>query len=137
MTAPGQPVWQRVATAIAEDIRSGRLKVGDRIPTAAALAERHGVSRSTALKAIAELQAHGILTGEPGRAVVVTGEPAAPAPTPEVIAQQVDGLAETVRDLSEKLGAHEAHLLELYDRLGYPRPGAETKLVRRRRTGTE
>ena len=44
------------------DIQSGRLSPGDRLPSDAALAEAHGVSRATAHKALHELQRMGLVT---------------------------------------------------------------------------
>lgn len=103
MTGAHAPIWQRVADAITADIRDGRLTPGDRIPTAAALAAQHQVSRSTALRAISTLQTQGILTGEPGRAVIVTGSPAAGAPSPEALAARLE-------EMEERVGALEAGL---------------------------
>ncbi|MEW5848425.1 MAG: PLP-dependent aminotransferase family protein [Myxococcota bacterium] len=56
------PVFVQIARAVAEDIRRGRLKPGDRLPGSRTLAERLGVHRNTVLAAYDELHAEGWLT---------------------------------------------------------------------------
>ncbi|MFJ2930744.1 GntR family transcriptional regulator [Streptomyces massasporeus] len=54
-----RPLEERIADIIAAE----GLDVGQRFPSAAALAERFGVSRPTVAKALAKLEAAGVLTG--------------------------------------------------------------------------
>ena len=54
-----RPLVERVAAVIADD----RLKVGAAFPSASVLATRLGVSRPTVTKALAELEAAGLLAG--------------------------------------------------------------------------
>lgn len=54
--------WSELAERYRSDIEEGRLAPGDRLPSDAALAELHGVSRATAHKALHELQRMGLVT---------------------------------------------------------------------------
>ena len=55
------PLYQQVSEKILGRIRSGELKVGDRLPPEASLAEELGVSRSTVRLAFTELENSGVL----------------------------------------------------------------------------
>lgn len=63
---PG-PKYLRIADALAEDIYSGRLSVGDRLPTHRDLAWRLGVTVGTVSRAYAESERRGLIVGEVGR----------------------------------------------------------------------
>lgn len=56
---------------IAEEIRSGQLAPGTRLPTHRELAAREGMSLVTATRVYAELQAMGLVSGEAGRGTFV------------------------------------------------------------------
>jgi GntR family transcriptional regulator/MocR family aminotransferase len=81
---PGKtPVFLQLAHGIAEDVRRGRLRPGERLPGSRALAERLGVHRNTVLAAIRELEAQGWVRAEPARGVFVAVElPRAPEVAP-------------------------------------------------------
>ncbi|MEU7428404.1 GntR family transcriptional regulator [Streptomyces sp. NPDC040750] len=57
---------QRVADALLEEIERGTLTAGDQIPTIAVLAEKYGVNKNTASKAVVNLKELGILSGLAG-----------------------------------------------------------------------
>ncbi len=59
--------YQKIATALREDIVAGRLASGARLPTRRALSERFGVSEITVRRAVAELEAQGWVEGQRGR----------------------------------------------------------------------
>ncbi|MDP2306889.1 MAG: PLP-dependent aminotransferase family protein [Pseudomonadota bacterium] len=65
------PVFLQLAHAIAEDVRRGRLRPGERLPGSRALAERLGVHRNTVLASLQELEAQGWVRAEPARGVFV------------------------------------------------------------------
>ena len=67
------PKYERVASAIREQIRSGQLKPGDSLPTTAQLQEIHQVSYGTLRTALLLLKAEGLIVGHPGERVVVAG----------------------------------------------------------------
>src|SRR5436853_6336014 len=59
-----QPIFIRLARAISDDVRRGRLKPGDALPGSRSLAPALGVDRNTVLAAYAELTAEGWITTE-------------------------------------------------------------------------
>ncbi|MEA2778923.1 MAG: hypothetical protein QOK29_467 [Rhodospirillaceae bacterium] len=63
----GGPRYKAIADALATDLRSGRLKPGDRLPTHRELAYRLGVTVGTVTRAYAEAQRRGLLEGQVGR----------------------------------------------------------------------
>lgn len=63
--------YQAIADAIAGDVRAGRLKPGDRLPTHRALAWRLGVTVGTVTRAYAEAHRRGLVEGEVGRGTFV------------------------------------------------------------------
>jgi DNA-binding transcriptional MocR family regulator len=63
---PG-PRYKAIAEALAADLRSGRLKPGERLPTHRELAYRLGVTVGTVTRAYAEAQHRGIVDGQVGR----------------------------------------------------------------------
>jgi GntR family transcriptional regulator, phosphonate transport system regulatory protein len=65
--AAGVSLWRQVSEGLAADIRSGRYGIDDRLPPSTELARRFQVNRHTVLKAIAHLQAEGLLRMERGR----------------------------------------------------------------------
>ncbi len=66
-TPTGLPLYQRIAESIAREIRRGRLRPAERLPSSRQLAQELGVNRNTVLAAYAELELQGYLTTEPAR----------------------------------------------------------------------
>ncbi|CAJ0686475.1 aminotransferase-like domain-containing protein [Ralstonia mannitolilytica] len=66
-----QARYQPLVERLAEQIRSGRLPPGTRLPTHRQLALRHGVALVTATRVYAELEAMGLVSGEVGRGTFV------------------------------------------------------------------
>jgi GntR family transcriptional regulator, phosphonate transport system regulatory protein len=67
----GVTVWRQIAESLSADLRSGRIKPGDRLPTELELAERFSVNRHTVRRAVATLAEQGILRIEQGRGTFV------------------------------------------------------------------
>jgi GntR family transcriptional regulator/MocR family aminotransferase len=65
-----------------EAIRSGRLPVGERLPSSRELARALGVSRGLVQECFGQLQAEGYLTSQVGSATRVATHARAPAPAP-------------------------------------------------------
>ncbi|WDZ86862.1 winged helix-turn-helix domain-containing protein [Micromonospora cathayae] len=65
------PKYERVASAIRDQIRDGRLKPGDQIPTTQGLIETYGVSYGSVRTALLILKAEGLLEGRQGEGVYV------------------------------------------------------------------
>ena len=69
-TGPHAP-YMLIAYALAEKIKSGELKPGDRVPGVTELVETHNVSHSTARRALAKLKEMGLTDTVPGYATFV------------------------------------------------------------------
>lgn len=65
------PKYERVASAIRDQIRSGQLKPGDQLPTTQGLIEEHGVSYGSVRTALLILKAEGLIEGRQGEGVFV------------------------------------------------------------------
>lgn len=65
------PLYHQVYSAILHDIRDGRLRLGDTLPTEAEIGERFGVSRITVRQAVADLVRAGHLVRERPRGPLV------------------------------------------------------------------
>lgn len=65
------PLFRRIAYDLAEQIASGRLGPGDRLPSTRALAERYDAAMRTATRAVGLLHDAGLVEGDPGRGVFV------------------------------------------------------------------
>lgn len=66
-----RPLFQRVIDDLTTDIRAGRLKPGDRIPSAQQLVHAYGISTMTAQRALQDLRSRGITHGMPGKGTYV------------------------------------------------------------------
>jgi len=86
----GGPVYLSIADAIAEDLGTGRLAPGARLPTHRDLAGRLGVTVGTVSRAYAEAARRGLVSGEVGRGTFVRARfgdvvPAPSAGEPSVV----------------------------------------------------
>jgi GntR family transcriptional regulator/MocR family aminotransferase len=68
------PVFLRIARAVADDVRRGRLRPGDALPGSRALAASLGVHRNTVLAAYRELAAEGWIATTRARGTFVSAE---------------------------------------------------------------
>jgi len=66
----------RLAALLRRQIDSGALRPGDRLPTEAQLASRHGVSRTVVREAVHQLKSHHLLQSRQGSSVYVAPTPA-------------------------------------------------------------
>ncbi|GAA4618805.1 GntR family transcriptional regulator [Saccharopolyspora hordei] len=78
-TGSGVPPFEQVRSSIAEQIRSGELPVGTKLPTVRALAADLGIAVNTAAKAYRELEQAGLIEtrGRAGTFVSDAGDQAA------------------------------------------------------------
>lgn len=67
----GVAVWRQIENTLAEEIASGALPAGERIPTEPQLAERFEVNRHTIRRAVSALVERGLLRVEQGRGTFV------------------------------------------------------------------
>lgn len=72
--------YRKIAAQIAEDIASGRLQPGDRLPPQREFAYERGIAPSTAGRVYAELIRRGVATGEVGRGTFVRAGVPQPKP---------------------------------------------------------
>jgi GntR family transcriptional regulator len=76
VTGGGPPRYREIIRAISGDIASGRIRVGDRLPTEKELCVHHGVGRHTIRAAIGELVNLGMLERRPRiGTTVIAAEP--------------------------------------------------------------
>ena len=73
----GLPLFLQLSKAVADDIRSGRLKPGDALPGTRALAARLGVHRNTVIAGYQELVSEGLVEARWGGGTFVAQSPAA------------------------------------------------------------
>lgn len=130
--------YKTLVDHFAQDILSGRLPAGTRLPTHRKLAASHGLALVTATRVYAELQAMGLVSGEAGRGTFVKDLSLPlglgvdyPAQAPEhidlnfnspVVAGQTDLLRTTLRQLAQS-GDLES-LLHYQPHAGRPRDRA-------------
>lgn len=67
----GLALWRQIESALTEEIQSGLLQPGDRLPPESELAERFRVNRHTVRRAVAALQQAGTVRVEQGRGTFV------------------------------------------------------------------
>jgi GntR family transcriptional regulator len=70
LTGPHAP-YMLIVYVLAEKIKSGELKPGDRLPSVTELVETYAVSHSTARRALAKLKEMGLTDTVPGYATFV------------------------------------------------------------------
>src|SRR5688572_2029734 len=75
------PIFLALAQAIAADVQSGRLKVGDQLPPQRDLADALGVTVTTVTRGYAEAARLGLVSGEIGRGTFVRPPAFAPLQT--------------------------------------------------------
>lgn len=71
----GVSAWRQIADALRDEIASGVLAAGERMPTEAELALRFGVNRHTLRRALAALAADGLVRADQGRGTFVADRP--------------------------------------------------------------
>ena len=70
------PLYHQLARALERDIREGRLREGDRLPSEPELAETHGIGRPTVRQAVESLVRQGLLVRKRGSGTYVAPAPA-------------------------------------------------------------
>jgi GntR family transcriptional regulator len=67
----GRPLYEQMADTLRAEIRAGRYRPGDKLPSERELSERFSVSKVTARQAIVQLRAEGLVTSRVGYGVFV------------------------------------------------------------------
>jgi len=105
----------QVADALREEIHSGRLKPGQKLPSARQLADRFQVAVMTASNGVRVLREEGLVSSTQGRGTFVrqTDDPAPAAQAPGAsgaLAERVGVLEGELKQLAERLADVEALL---------------------------
>jgi DNA-binding GntR family transcriptional regulator len=66
-----QPLSRQLAALIREQIRTGELPPGSRLPSINALAAEHEIATATVVKALRTLKDEGLIVGESGHGTFV------------------------------------------------------------------
>jgi GntR family transcriptional regulator len=70
-----RPVFRQIADLLRDDIRSGRLAEGARLPSERELMDAYGAARGTVRQSIAQLRSEGLITTAHGRGAFVRSRP--------------------------------------------------------------
>ncbi len=97
LKASGTLLHRQLYVILRQDILQGKFRIGDRLPTQEALCGQFSVSRITVRRALADLQAEGLVRSERGVGAFVTHHlPARPVPASLALiaaARQAPGLS--------------------------------------------
>jgi GntR family transcriptional regulator len=69
---PDVPDYWRIADEVIADVRAGKLKTGDKLPSIAELREKYGVSHGTVQMSYARLEALRIIRRRQGKGIYIT-----------------------------------------------------------------
>jgi GntR family transcriptional regulator/MocR family aminotransferase len=128
--AEGQPTFLRIARAITDDIRRGRLRAGDALPGTRTLADSLGVHRNTVLAAYRELFAEGWIASEKARGTFVSAD------IPDAEPKRFSAKAAVVRGVAARPGYDLAPPLRMHGGSDPLALAAETRLRERSRTAS-
>ena len=108
----GQPKYLQLADELRRKITDGTYGVGAELPSTAQLTSAYDVSTTVVRAAMRELRGEGIIVGQPGKAVYVTGLPTERPSGGDLVdvRKQLAELSESVNDAIKKLDARVAKL---------------------------
>ncbi|MBL8806267.1 MAG: PLP-dependent aminotransferase family protein [Rhodospirillales bacterium] len=115
------PVYLAIADVIANDVASGRLPVGARLPTHRALAGALGVTIATITRAYAEAERRGLIDGTAGRGTFVRDRRRECSCGPDEAARAGRGFADLSRSFPLELPGLGNHIEELLTKIGTAR----------------
>ena len=99
------PPYMQVANKLRDEIREGKFKTEDKLPSYPQLAKRFGVSLQPINNAIRVLREEGwVFTTQRGT-FVRAGEPTTEPPSPDyaAVTEQLDSITGTITDLRDRL----------------------------------
>jgi len=91
---------EHITRSLSDEIASGRLRPGDRLPTEHFLSQNFGVSRNVVREAIASLRAQGLIESRQGIGAFVAAQRQPAEPLQRVSAQLLEG-DNTIRNMFE------------------------------------
>lgn len=106
MTAEDLQPYQRIMQDVKDQVRLGRLKVNDKLPSTRELADHYGVAPGTVQRALAELRTEDVIYSHQGRGSFIR-ESAIDA-VADPTSQAIKRLEEQVAELRERLDRLEA-----------------------------
>ncbi|MGW5609431.1 GntR family transcriptional regulator [Streptomyces sp. NPDC003753] len=101
MTDEAMQPYQRIAQDVRDQIRLGRLKGNDKLPSTRELADRYQVAPGTVQRALAELRTGGIIYSHQGRGSFIRESAVDAVADPTT--QAIKRLEEQVADLTARL----------------------------------
>ncbi|MFD9881522.1 GntR family transcriptional regulator [Streptomyces alboflavus] len=102
-------VNEQIAETLREEIKTGKLRAGDKLPSVRAIAERFEVAAGTATKAVQLLTKWGLVTPDSTRGYFVSAQASdareEPSPSPEftAIMREIESVREHLGRLDERL----------------------------------
>ena len=106
-------LYRQIFDTISEQIRSGQLAPGERLPSEAETARQFGVSRITSKRALHMLAAEGLITRVPGRGSFVAEQPSAAS---ENSGAEGAMIALVIEDFADSFGNKLVYAVEEYCR---------------------
>jgi GntR family transcriptional regulator len=103
---PGEPgpKYRQIAEELREQIASGALEVGGKMPTKDRLAKLYDVALATVTRALEELQREGLIRSDQGAGTWILKKPSAgPSPEFTAIMERLDGMDGEIRQLREQV----------------------------------
>ena len=107
--------YLEIAAEIREQIRSGRLRPGDKLKTVRSMAADYSVAQGTVGAAMEVLRAEGLIDTVQGKGSIVVAVPGEVPADPDVAK-----LSAEVAELREKVRDHDVMLRDLYSRIPGP-----------------
>lgn len=108
------PEYRRIVDAIRERIGSGKLAVGDALPSLAQIRIEFGVTEGIARRALVALREEGLVTTHMGKGSYVRAAPEEPVDLTDAM-RAVGGVQEEIRRLGQRVDQLEAQLQQLRD----------------------
>jgi DNA-binding GntR family transcriptional regulator len=106
MTAEDLQPYQRIVQDVKDQVRHGRLKGNDKLPSTRELADHYGVAPGTVQRALAELRTEGVVYSHQGRGSFIR-ESAVDA-VADPTSRAIKLLEERMNELNERLERLEA-----------------------------
>jgi DNA-binding GntR family transcriptional regulator len=132
----GQPAYQQIAHDLRRKIADGIYPIGDPIPPTSQLMSLYHGSITVVRAAIKELQAEGVLIGQPGKGVYVHRKPSdgelsrkadnhirlleLEAEVRELSQRLESGMSADLAEIRSQIGIMQSQIMELYGRMGMP-----------------
>jgi GntR family transcriptional regulator len=102
-TVSGVPAYLQIAADLRQQISTGALPPGSRLPSSAQLQQLYDVSNTVIRAALRELHRDGLTVGQQGKGVFVADGTATSSRSNDVVMERLDELTAIVRQLDERI----------------------------------